>query len=196
MSYIKAIKLQEKKSNVFSKIRLWWYENQPYWYRLYIKEFYYNQISARLWPNQKWLTKKIPLTWCDKTHLIEILLFECIVHFVEEEKCFDIIEWNSSEDDKKAGEEIKYLYNWIKNELPKKEKAQTDATDNWFKYSQKSGSSVHSRIKNECREPDPDYKEEEQRRLLDLAINAEIDLVKEKIDICKRICEIKEYLWI
>ena len=42
-------------------------------------------ISAFFNPRQKWLTKKIPTTWCDKTTLIPLVLFECLRHYVEEE---------------------------------------------------------------------------------------------------------------
>jgi hypothetical protein len=35
---------------------------------------------------QKWLTKKIPKEWMDKDGLLELLIFECLVHFVEDEK--------------------------------------------------------------------------------------------------------------
>lgn len=43
-------------------------------------------ISAFFRPRQAWLTKKIPKTWCDKTSLIPLLLFECLVHYIEEEE--------------------------------------------------------------------------------------------------------------
>ena len=44
------------------------------------------QIKSWFNPSQKWLTKDIPNTWCDKVTLIPHLLFSCLVHFVEEEK--------------------------------------------------------------------------------------------------------------
>ena len=36
-------------------------------------------------PKQKWLTETIPNSWKDKPELIRDILFECIIHFIEEE---------------------------------------------------------------------------------------------------------------
>ena len=59
------------------------------------------QISAWFNPRQKWLTKTIPNTWCDKTTLIPDLLFTCLIHYVEDEKGLqDEIDWS---EDLKAG---------------------------------------------------------------------------------------------
>ena len=58
-------------------------------------------------PRQKWLTKKIPNHWCDKVELIRIVLFECLVDFVDGEKCFDNICWGENEEDFKH-----YGENW------------------------------------------------------------------------------------
>jgi hypothetical protein len=56
------------------------------------KYFWFNlkySISAFFNPRQKWLTKKIPNTWMDKTELIRVLLFECLIHYVEQEDGLD-----------------------------------------------------------------------------------------------------------
>lgn len=56
--------------------------------RLFNKFFWYDlqyKISGFFNPRQKWLTKQIPNTWCDKVELIPRTLFACLVHFVEEE---------------------------------------------------------------------------------------------------------------
>lgn len=37
-------------------------------------------------PRQKWLTKQIPNTWCDKTELVPLVLFAILIDFVESEK--------------------------------------------------------------------------------------------------------------
>lgn len=54
-----------------------------------MKYFYHNlrdKISTFFFPRQRWLTKAIPRTWCDKTELIPLLLFTCLIDFVEKEK--------------------------------------------------------------------------------------------------------------
>jgi hypothetical protein len=50
-----------------------------------LRKFWYEQISCRIWPRQKWLTKQIPKTWQDKDGLIEDLVFACLVNFWEAE---------------------------------------------------------------------------------------------------------------
>jgi hypothetical protein len=54
-----------------------------------------SQISAFFNPRQRWLTKKIPKTWHDKDGLIQIVLFECVVNYVEDENGLkDKIDWS------------------------------------------------------------------------------------------------------
>ena len=48
-------------------------------------------------PRQKWLTKKIPNHWCDKVELIRIVLFESLVHYVDGEKCFEVLAWEEED---------------------------------------------------------------------------------------------------
>jgi hypothetical protein len=103
---------------------------------------------ARLWdsirayfnPRQKWLTDRIPNTWCDKTELIPDLLFTCLIDFVESEKGTDQlnVDWS---DDLAAGyitqeyvdsintiySEIQSAYEYAKNERPLLIKAHEDS---------------------------------------------------------------------
>lgn len=58
--------------------------NQHWW-----RNFYYTQISSRLRPRNKWLTKKIPRTWADKDTLWEICIIEGIKDYVEGEHALD-----------------------------------------------------------------------------------------------------------
>ena len=90
-------------------------------------------ISELIWPRQKWLTKKIPRSWCDKVELMREVMFEMIVHFVEEE--MDIVSWDydddvaagyvtqeQSDEKKKLAYEIRKLYHYIKHVRPALEK--------------------------------------------------------------------------
>jgi hypothetical protein len=58
----------------------------------------YYKIRDMLFPRQRWLTKKIPKDWCDKPELIKIILFETLVHFVEEENGLSDLKVNWDED--------------------------------------------------------------------------------------------------
>jgi len=114
----------------------------PYRFR----EFIYS-IKTFFNPRQKWLTKKIPNTWCDKVELIPLCLFEMIKHFVEEE--MDNVCWGLEEDVEKgycskeysdkmaaAGNKIREIYNYytvVRPDLQKQlDGAYPDLGDNFL----------------------------------------------------------------
>lgn len=72
-----------------------------------------NHINNFLFPRQIWLTKEIPNSWCDKTELIPKIIFACVVHFVEQEKCFDVIDWPATPEHQHAADTIKAAYHFI-----------------------------------------------------------------------------------
>jgi hypothetical protein len=80
-------------------------------------------ISYTLRPRQKWLAKQIPKSWCDKTHLIQLINFAMVVHFIEEEKALDVTDWEaSSPQADKFSKELMDCYNYIKVRRPQLEK--------------------------------------------------------------------------
>lgn len=82
--------------------------------------FYWNHIRCHIVPQNKWATKSaIPKTWKDKSNIIPDILFECIIHFVEGEKCFETTDW---ENNKEIADQIKDIYNYIKYRRPTLEK--------------------------------------------------------------------------
>lgn len=89
--------------------------------RYFWTEFKYG-ISSFFNPRQKWLTSKIPKTYSDKVELLRIVCFECIVNFVEKEKCFEHINWESDEGHSIAASEIQKSYDMVKVEIPELEK--------------------------------------------------------------------------
>ena len=102
--------------------------NSFYWWDLKYK------IKAWFNPRQKWLTKTIPNTWCDKTTLIPHLLFTCLLHYVEDEEGLqDHIDWSEDlakghvsqeyvDSVKNTDDELRAVYNYIKTERPDLEK--------------------------------------------------------------------------
>jgi hypothetical protein len=102
--------------------------NSFYWWDLKY------QIEAWFKPRQKWLTKTIPNTWCDKVTLIPHLLFSCLTHYVEDEKGLqDHIDWTEDlekgyisqeyvDSVKNTDKELREVYNYIKTERPELEK--------------------------------------------------------------------------
>ena len=101
--------------------------NSFYWWDLKYK------IQAFFNPRQKWLTKSIPNTWCDKVSLVPHLLFTCLVHYVEDENGLqDQIDWSDDlekgytsqeyvDNVKSTDSELRSVYNYIKTERPQLE---------------------------------------------------------------------------
>jgi hypothetical protein len=86
-------------------------------FRFRLKDFWYNQVSARLRPRQKWLTDQIPKTWADKVWLIPNVNFYMVIDFVEGEKCFDQTDYDASgEEGVRFAKELKECYKYVKTE--------------------------------------------------------------------------------
>jgi len=98
-----------------------------YWW----KDLWYTQISSRICPRQRWLTKKIPRTWIDKDYLIELVIFESIIHYVEKEKCFEVLNFEPDNDGPNGQyhflKEVEAMYGFITLKLPQMEKELEDA---------------------------------------------------------------------
>ena len=91
-------------------------------FRHYVAPYYYN-IRDYFFSRQKWLTKQIPKNWQDKDTLFETIIFACIIHFIEEEKCFEVTDWEGSgEDHARVARELRQYYKDIKETLPKLQK--------------------------------------------------------------------------
>lgn len=90
-------------------------------------------------PRQKWLIKKIPNHWMDKDGLIELVLFECLIHYVEQEVGLqDKLDWDEELKNGFISEEyvanvksidgrLREAYDYVKYERPKLQKALDDS---------------------------------------------------------------------
>ena len=96
--------------------------NKYFW-----KDLWYDQISSRVRPRQKWVYKCLPRQWQDKDSVVRLVLFECIIHFVEREKCFETIVWTWGDGSKKVVAKIREIYDWIKVVRPQMEAKMWDA---------------------------------------------------------------------
>jgi hypothetical protein len=101
------------------------------------KDLKYN-IRDFFFPRQKWLLRNVSRHWCDKVDLIRIVLFEILIHFVEEE--MDSVSWDWQEEVelgytsqehadrvKTTAAELRSVYNYIKNERPNLEKQMNES---------------------------------------------------------------------
>lgn len=64
-------------------------------------------------PNQ-YLAEVIPVDWCDKCELSRNILFAMLINFVEKEKCFEVVYYDTDDKNRKLEKEIKKLYNYCK----------------------------------------------------------------------------------
>lgn len=92
------------------------------------RDVWYNYISCHLWPRQKWLTSKIPKTWVDKDHLMEICILESIKHYVEGEGVLDYFDETQKdptypEHQREFERQVKEMYQLITITLPTLEEA-------------------------------------------------------------------------
>jgi hypothetical protein len=65
-------------------------------------------------PKQKWLTREIPNTWCDKVELVPRLLFACLIDFVENEKGLSQLDIDWKEELENGHVSQEYVDNAIK----------------------------------------------------------------------------------
>jgi hypothetical protein len=118
--------------------------------KIFSSYFWHNikyQISAWFNPRQKWLTKTIPNTWCDKVTLIPNLMFTCLIHYVEDEEGLqDEVDWSQDLKEGYVSQEyindcqnrdalLRQVYNYVKTERPMLKKQHDDsypATDDFF----------------------------------------------------------------
>ncbi len=99
-----------------------------YWWR----DFWYQQISSRWRPRNKWLTKQIPRTWADKDTILEICVLESLKHYVDEdgEDAFHVLSTTNPPEQAAFMAEVKRYYELITVKLPALQK-QID--DEWEK---------------------------------------------------------------
>jgi hypothetical protein len=96
---------------------------------------YWDNICYFFNPRQKWLTKQIPNSWCDKVTLIRDVNFAMIVDFIEGEKCFERTDYEgSSEGHIKFARELMECYLYIKTRRPMLDKMYWDSFPDDDKY--------------------------------------------------------------
>jgi len=76
------------------------------------RDLYYN-IKCWFRPQNRWVMKNIPNRWVDKDTIIETILFDCVVHYIEEEKTFEKIEWSNTPEIENM---LKEIHQWVKTD--------------------------------------------------------------------------------
>ena len=84
--------------------------NKYFWSNLW-----YTQVSSRLNPRQKWLTKKIPRTWMDADDLVELCIFEILIFWWTKDDGEEMTRFQyTSEEDPALKEAAKRTYDRLK----------------------------------------------------------------------------------
>jgi hypothetical protein len=143
----------------------------------------------------KYLFKRQDLirTNLPKTHYIDAsstvlpAMMSILVRFVEEDKCFDQIEFNSTPNWKNAGDVIQEVYAWWGDYENRKEQIEI-SLDNWNKTRFKDNED----ILNALSIPDT----EQSKYYFELHGQLEQKLAKEEIEMLTKLVSIKDYLWV
>ena len=100
-------------SQKLSELDLWWYVWQPHWCRT-AGRFYWSHIRPIFAPQNRWAVKPVRRTWQDKPELIREWLYASIIDFVEREKCFEVTDWEYTENTRRLAAELREVYEWAK----------------------------------------------------------------------------------
>jgi len=98
------------------KIEIWWEELWKYTSPFCnIRDIWY-ATKCYLFKRYDLIRTKLPKTrWIDKDQLMLYGMMELLVDYVEGEKCFEVIDWESEETHLNVKKEIKAIYDWWKN---------------------------------------------------------------------------------
>lgn len=104
-------------------------------FKLLVKPYFWQDLKWKVLdffnPRQKWLFKKIGNSWKDKGEIIRETLFECVVHFVDEEGGLEGLKFNAEhisnqqekrEEYQKVLNILNWCYDYITRERPRYEK--------------------------------------------------------------------------
>lgn len=104
-----------------------WYKDFTWFLPFGWRLTYFEKIRPLWHDEQKRIRKSVPRTWCDISHLSEIVNFEMIKKFYEEEFKADIVDWEATEHHKGFAQWLEWAYNYITQERPAYEQAMEDA---------------------------------------------------------------------
>lgn len=78
-------------------------------------------ITITIKPRNKVHISTLTNSWWDRDYLLLHAMFQILVDFIEEENPFEIIDFEYSDEHKRAKKELQELYTWWKEVRPKRE---------------------------------------------------------------------------
>jgi len=170
----------------------YWFRKDLAWffsYRWYsIKQTWYYWRCRLFTPYNVIRLKDIPPTWCDKSHLLPLLMEKMIVDFVEGEKPFEVCNWDWAEEHKKAKSHLEDIYDFITRRKGAAEKEIDDLTSELF--GGEPGEEVKDMLDNlnQTRSPEWEAKWERLQKL-------EEEFDREHSRVLHLIVDCRHFLW-
>lgn len=165
---------------IFENIYWWWKYNR-------IKDVYYH-IRNRFFCKYYLVDTGLPRhEWCDVVVKMLYANMELLVDYIEKEKAFEVIEWNSDEYHQNAKKEMEEIYKWWKNYKNRQKEFDT-ALDVWYKATYKDS---FVDIIKDLNKPRTEYSKD----LFDKLNQMEEQLDKEEQEMLIRLIKIRKFLW-
>lgn len=195
---IKEAQGEKVTYTIAERLDNWWYDLWCY-IRPFrkIRDGYYDVRNYLFHRYDLIRTGLNPTSWWDKDSLILYGMMGLIVDFVEKEKCFEVVEWDSEPEHKHAGEEIKAIYAWWKD-YPRRQKEIDDTTQIWYESKREDSKLRKNDERKTVESPNHFFncpQSERTKSLLDLSWELEQKLIEEEQDMLHRIIKIRKFLW-
>ena len=178
--FLKAIKTPDDYIPP-SKLQLWWW-NRWDWIPYSLHDRYY-KVKHVFFPCHKELRKTIPRDWMDLHYIIEDFLFECVIDYVEREKCFDTTVYSDEDRD-----QLMELYRFAKTGRHEMGKEVSRSLDEWYKTAYPNSDTDFFGSLNQ--KPTPEAEE-----LFEIHGQLEVNFDQCKTKHLKKIIEIRNTLW-
>jgi len=181
--------LSGEKVTKLERVQAWWYNLWRYtWGFCHMRSLMW-YLRHRFWDRYDLIPTK--LSKSEYHDVPELMLYGCmelVVRFVEDEKCFDTIDfYNSGTHWAEAGDTVHEVYDWWKNR-PNRMKEIDVALRNWSEVTY---------------DPDGDFLEQlstrkdspESKRYSEIHDFLEAKLREEETEMLKKVIEMREFLW-
>lgn len=182
--------MKGEKITLFDKIDGMWYDLWRYVpvFR-HIRDFYYAS-KHYLFDRYDLIKTGLPKTqYSDPPERILYGIMNTVVEFVEEEKCFETIDYTASPYWQEVGDTIKEVYDWWKD-YPNRQKQIEIALNNW--HDAKFGNGVPD---NWLDKMNFTVDSDEVKRYNDIHDELEAQLAKEEDEMLIKVMKIRKGLW-
>ena len=149
-------------------------------------DLWYTQVSSRIKPRQRWLTKQIPRTWLDADSVIELCVFESLIYWWTQDGGEEMSRFQFENDDEFCTEERKNERKEVYDRLL--------AAYNWATSGRKNAMADYENLLNTFSRSD--FLDRKFDRELFNEINRlETKCIESDTFYLKEIIELRKYMW-